>query len=318
MTGQAPVTVIIPTYNCRRWVGEAIDSALHQTIPPAQVIVVDDGSTDDTASLLAEYGTKIQAISQANQGVAAARNRGLAAAGSEWVAFLDADDIWHPRKLELQLRTIKANTGIGLLGTGLFVWPAAAVPDLAGGTAPQPTLIGRERLAVKNCLAASSVLIRRDVAANIGQFDTTLSGPEDHDYWLRAAEVAQSGVLPLELTGYRSVAGSLSRRAESMEAGMKQILRKLDARDFWRGDRLLRRRAYSYASYSSAYMHGACGQYTRAIRNLLESIRWYPLPHRLRPDDVPFGRSRRLGVLMMRMLHLMTPDPSSGAIADRA
>jgi glycosyltransferase involved in cell wall biosynthesis len=310
MNSGASVTIIIPTFNCRQWVGQAIDSALNQTAAPAQVIVVDDGSTDGTLTLLNGYGARIRSLTQCNQGVAAARNRGLAAAATEWIAFLDADDVWHRRKLEVQTRMIADHPEIGLLGTGLFPWPSATIPSPPADAKPSLTIIRRDQLAVKNCLATSSILIRRDVAGAIGEFDAALSGPEDHDYWLRAAEVATVGMIPLELTGYRSIPGSLSKRAASMETGMKQILRKLDARDFWCGDRMLRRRAYSYANYSCAYMHGAAGQYMRAIRRMLDSMTWYPLPSRLRAEEVPFARARRLAVLILRMLRVMRPNPN--------
>ena len=309
MIAPASVTVIIPTFNCRQWVGQAIDSALNQTVAPAQVIVVDDGSTDGTTALLAGYGPRIRLLTQANQGVAAARNTGLSAPSTEWIAFLDADDVWHPRKLELQMRIISNHPEIGLLGTGLFAWPSSGIPTLAGDAIAELMPIRRDRLAVKNCLATSSILIRRDVVRSIGGFDPDLSGPEDHDYWLRAAEVTTTGVIPLELTGYRSVPASLSKRAACMEAGMKRILRKLDDRDFWCGDRLLRRRAYSYANYSCAYMHGAAGHYALAIRRLLDSMTWYPLPGRLTGEDVCFARARRLAVLLLRMLRVKRPDP---------
>jgi glycosyltransferase involved in cell wall biosynthesis len=309
MTAVAPVTVIIPAFNAQRWVGQAIDSALDQTLPPAAVIVVDDGSTDGTALTIAGFGRRVRCIRQPNRGVAAARNAGLALADTPWIAFLDADDVWHRRKLELQMRVLADRPDIGLLGTGLFAWPSTAEPTFPTEPVPVATLIRRDRLAVRNALATSSVLLRRDVAERVGGFDTALSGPEDHDYWLRAADVAAVALIPLMLTGYRTVPQSLSKRAASMEAGMRQVLRKLDARDFWRGDRLLRRRAYGRADYSAAYLHGAAGQYGTAIGKLLTSIMWYPLPSRWTPEDVAFGRARRLAVLALRMLGIMRPDP---------
>ena len=310
MITAAPVTVIIPTFNCRQWVGQAIDSALNQSIVPARVIVVDDGSTDGTGTLLAQYGDRICWLTQSNRGVAAARNRGLAEATTEWIAFLDADDVWHPRKLELQFRIIADQPGLGLLATGLFEWPSKEIPSLKDEVLPPLRIIHRNRLAVKNCVATSSILIRHEVARRTGEFDIDLSGPEDHDYWLRAADVTTVGFLPLELTGYRSIPGSLSKRAASMEAGMKRTLLKLDDRDFWRGDRLLRRRAYGYVNYSCAYMYGAAGHYAVAIRKLIESFAWYPLPARLTSEDVVFARARRLAVLFLRMLGMMSPDPN--------
>ena len=104
---QAPVTVIIPTYNCGPFVAEAVDSVLAQTLPPAGIIVVDDGSSDDTPQRLERYRGLIQYVTQRNQGVSAARNRGLLLADTEFVAFLDADDVWHPRKLELQMAALQ-------------------------------------------------------------------------------------------------------------------------------------------------------------------------------------------------------------------
>src|SRR5712675_1199611 len=96
------VSVIIPTYNSGRLVVEAVESALAQTLAPAEILVVDDGSTDDTRDRLAKFGPPVSYIHQENQGVAAARNRGIRAATGDLVAFLDADDVWHPKKLERQ------------------------------------------------------------------------------------------------------------------------------------------------------------------------------------------------------------------------
>src|SRR5947199_8414115 len=92
----------MPAYNYARYLREAIDSALGQTCAPLEVIVVDDGSTDETPEVLSSYGDRIRVIRQQNQGVAVARNAGIAAAGGDYLAFLDSDDIWYPRKLELQ------------------------------------------------------------------------------------------------------------------------------------------------------------------------------------------------------------------------
>src|SRR4051812_15034062 len=94
------ISVVIPTYNCARWVTEAVDSVLAQVLPASQVIVVDDGSRDDTARRLEPYLSRaVEYVRQENQGVSVARNTGVARSGGEYVAFLDADDAWHPRKL---------------------------------------------------------------------------------------------------------------------------------------------------------------------------------------------------------------------------
>src|SRR5436305_5180727 len=101
-----PVSVVIPTYNCGGLVAEAVGSVLAQSRLPAEIIVVDDGSRDDTRERLAPFGDRIRYVCQANQGVSAARNLGVQHARGEVIAFLDADDIWHPRRLELQLQVM--------------------------------------------------------------------------------------------------------------------------------------------------------------------------------------------------------------------
>src|SRR6266849_6286184 len=101
-------SVIIPTYDSGQLVVEAVASALAQSLAPAEVIVVDDGSTDDTRERLALFGPPVRYIHQKNQGVAAARNTGLHEATGELIAFLDADDVWHPLKLELQVSCLRS------------------------------------------------------------------------------------------------------------------------------------------------------------------------------------------------------------------
>src|SRR5271156_2034659 len=97
------VSVIIPTYNYGRFVTEAVDSVLAQSYTDHEVIVVDDGSVDDTPERMQPYAERVRYLRQPNQGPSAARNNGIEAARGEYVAFLDADDLWHPRKLEAQL-----------------------------------------------------------------------------------------------------------------------------------------------------------------------------------------------------------------------
>lgn len=109
------VSVVIPTYNRAKLVVEAIESVLRQTAPPREIIVVDDGSTDDTASALASFGDRIISIRQENQGVGTARNRALAVASSPYIAFLDSDDLWLEFKLELQIDILERNPDLGFL-----------------------------------------------------------------------------------------------------------------------------------------------------------------------------------------------------------
>jgi glycosyltransferase involved in cell wall biosynthesis len=112
------VSVVIPTYNCAHYLAQAIESVFSQTYSNCELIVVDDGSTDDTRQVLQQYGDRLQALYQSNQGVAVARNCGIQAAQGEWIAFLDADDFFLPKKLAVQMAIAEANPHLGIIHSG--------------------------------------------------------------------------------------------------------------------------------------------------------------------------------------------------------
>jgi glycosyltransferase involved in cell wall biosynthesis len=101
------ITVVITAYNSQETISRAIDSVLDQTVQPKEIIVVDDGSTDDTAQILLSFDDKIRVISQRNQGPSAARNTGIKAAKTTWIALLDGDDLWHREKLQRQIKALE-------------------------------------------------------------------------------------------------------------------------------------------------------------------------------------------------------------------
>jgi glycosyltransferase involved in cell wall biosynthesis len=286
------VSVIIPTYNSGPLVVEAVDSVLAQSHPAAEVIVVDDGSTDDTPGRMQRFAGRITYIRQANARVAAARNTGLERATGEAIAFLDADDVWHPRKLERQVAALSRHPQIGLLATDLTAWPGPLSEDNAVELEPieEVTL---DRLLVFNPLATSSILVRREVIDRAGPFDTDLFGPEDYDLWIRCTRIAATAVLRMPLTGYRDTTGSLSKQAETMRRGLLRIHAKLDAAGAWPSP-WVRRRGQAHIDYSTGWMHLAGGQPTEAARLLLRSLVTYPLP--MSATEMPYvcGRARLL------------------------
>jgi len=308
------ISVLIPTYNSAALVGDAVASALAQTTPAAEIIVVDDGSTDDTWRRLLLFGDRVRYVHQQNQGVAAARNRGLACATGDVVAFLDADDVWHPRKLELQSAILAARPALGLLGTRTFAWPVAAMPAVAIEPRADIAPVPLRQLMVKNQFTTSTVLVRRAVLDRVGGFDTALHGPEDYDLWLRVAEQIDAANLLLPLTGYRSLPGSLSKQAHSMEAGMQAILHKLDGRHAWQGERWLRRRAYGFCELSCAFMYHAAGEESTAFGRLLRSFAWHPLPFRREEVPIPFARLRLLRKLSWGLLRQAAAAPAVGLL----
>jgi glycosyltransferase involved in cell wall biosynthesis len=304
----APVTVVVPTYNNGHLIGDALTSVLAQTARPEVVIVIDDGSTDDTADRVARFSTHVRYIHQLNQGVAAARNRGQREARSEFVAFLDADDVWHPRKLEIQLSFLHARPDFGLLGTGTYPWTGGATREWPGEPgAARLVPVPWERLVVRNAFATSSVVVRRAVLDRVGEFDTRLQGPEDHDLWLRVAEATPTGNVDFPLTGYRDVPGSLSKHARRMEEGMLRIIAKLGERGAWRGRSLLRCKACSMVYHQSAYMYGQVGAHMTAVGRSLRSLACYPWPYRSGECKVAFERPKWLARSLLNLFGW--PDP---------
>lgn len=306
MAESLSVSVVIPTFNHARFVAEAVESVLRQTRPPAEILVVDDGSTDDTAARLAPYEGRIRYLRQPNSGVSAARNQGVRAAAGTFVAFLDSDDVWHPEKLERQMAVLERSPHLGLIGTGTFDWPAERFP--AAGRSPELQPVTWEDLVVQNRLTTSSVAVRADLLRRAGPFDPGIQGPEDRDAWLRVVALAPGANLPLPLVGYRAVAGSVSRHAVRCQAGMLRILEKVDAAGGWGGRRRLRRRAYSYAYHSCSYIHGAAGNWWTAAWNSVRSFLWYPLPYPRSLTEVGLERPRRLAVHLLRLARLKAPD----------
>jgi len=300
------VTIIIPTYNSGRFVTDAIESALRQTHAPAQIIVVNDGSTDDTNERLIPFGDRITVINQSNQGAAAARNAGLRIATGEFVAFLDADDVFHPRKLELQLAVLRRRLEIQMLGTRCFDYPCQTVPEVSIDARVEEVAL--DRLLVRNYFTASSIIVRREIVERLGGFDATVPNVEDFDLWQRIAQVGAVANLDSPLTGYRAVAGSISRRPDGVERGIRRILCKLDEQNAWRGRNWLRRKAFSHLHYSIAYLHSAAGRQGVALWEMLQSIAWYPFPYQRHEVGAALARPRRTMVLSLRLFGLKRPE----------
>jgi glycosyltransferase involved in cell wall biosynthesis len=303
------VSVVIPTYNRGHSVCEAVASALAQTVSPFEVIVADDGSTDDTRDRLRPYSTRIVYRYQENQGVSAARNLGIKEARGEFIAFLDSDDVWHPRKLELQLRVFKERPELGLLGTEAMKRPEAPYPEIADDVLGRLTLVTWAQLVVRNRLGTSSIMVRSNVLHEAGSFDPVMKGGEERDLWLRIAKLSSVANLDLPLVGWGEFAGGLGLQPEKCQAGMLRTLHKLDEEGAWKGRRWLRRRAYSYSYNSCAYLYSYNKKYLNAISNLLRSFAWYPLPFGRDEAQIRFDRPKRLIVAALRILRLKAHEP---------
>jgi glycosyltransferase involved in cell wall biosynthesis len=176
------VSCIVPVYNGERYLRETLESIFAQTHPAIEVIVADDGSTDGTAALARTYGDRLRYLRQENGGPAAARNLGIGAARGELIGFLDADDLWHPDKLTLQIERLRTLPRVDLCLTHLEnFWS----PDVV----PRPGLAMDDRVGISlPGYVTYTVLVRRSVFDRIGGFDTALRHGDDTEWFLRAAE----------------------------------------------------------------------------------------------------------------------------------
>ena len=179
------VTIIIPSWNRASWLPCAIDSVLNQTYPDYELVVVDDGSTDETPSLLDLYSKKLTVRTlPKNRGVSAARNEGIRTTDSEWVAFLDSDDRWVPRKLEKQMLKVQEQPDLHVHFTDeIWIRKGKRVNPMQKHQKKEGWIF---KPSLSLCLMApSSILIRRNVFEVCGLFDETLPVCEDYDLWLK-------------------------------------------------------------------------------------------------------------------------------------
>ena len=221
------ISCIVPVFNGERYLAEALQSILAQTYRPLEIIVADDGSTDGTADVVAGYGDQVHYLWQPNSGPATARNLGLATAQGEFVAFLDADDLWHPEKLMRQMARIEARPELDL-----------TVAHVQNFGIPEPV---EEAERARNHrlghalpgYTTATLLARRTLFEVVGPFDPALQHGDSLDWFLRAAE--QGAVMELipDVLAYRRLHQSNRTRllgSASRDAHLRLVKMSLDRR----------------------------------------------------------------------------------------
>lgn len=210
----ALIDVAIPTYNCAAYIGEALDSIFSQGEHEFRVLVVNDGSTDNTEDVLQPYMDRIVYFSKPNEGVVKTRNYAMDRLKGDFVAFLDADDVWLPGKIDKQLAVLEGDAGVG------GVYANASLVNREGKSEGRAYIQGEIReelvpdiypyLFLKNPIPTSTLILRREILEKAGKFDPALPGTEDYDMWLRVARLARLQYIDESLALYRVHGSNIS------------------------------------------------------------------------------------------------------------
>ncbi len=274
------VSVVVPSFNYGRYIRQAVESVLGQTYSPIECIVVDDGSTDDTLSVLEGFSGRISTALQTNCGPSAARNAGIQLAKGKYIAFLDADDWWEPAKLEKQMAVLLSDDSIAAVGCGTRRLDGSEnmmfrqLRTLSDNKETNLRLVAVRKAWVGG--SASGIVADRRLFETSGLFDTELRGAEDWDMWLRIVAAHKVVNLDEPLINRRIHSSGFARDAQKIEKMQWKVYEK--AIRSWPGvlDENVRRqmRALIYADAGGELL--AARQIDMAIRKYKESLVEWP------------------------------------------
>lgn len=274
------ISVIIPTYNCDKYICEALDSVLHQTYLDYEIIVIDDGSTDTTRPIIDNRYHTVRYYHVENNGVAAARNLGILMAQGELIAFLDADDKWLPEKLEKQAAMFEADETVGMIFTENSFFNENGITT--------NKVNKRERLMrgdiVRNIflnsyVATPTVMVRKSVFDAVGMFEEGLVVAEDDNMWMRIGMRYGVKLLDESMVLCRITEGSLSRKSHNIYMGVKasiEIIKNKHPDLYSRLGTSTIRRKYSDLFFSEGYNYFSQGMQKEARSNFIKSYINYP------------------------------------------
>ncbi len=255
----ADVSVLIPTYNCGKYIGQAIESVLCQTVPVREILVIDDGSSDNTSEIVKRFDStnRLRYIQKENTGQAHTRKVGAQMAESDYIAFLDADDIWEPSKIERQMQALE-NPDTHLCFTDISAIDAEGNPAIYERRKSQVLRRGNvlQYIFINNFVSHSSLVVEKKFLERIGSFDAALRMGDDWDIVLRLATCCAFEFVPEKLVRYRIRGNQLSKnfdlRIEDQDRIVEKFMREypgyLSVKQIRRGNAFrARTRGYHYA-----------------------------------------------------------------------
>lgn len=276
------VSVVIPAYNYAHFVGETIESVLAQTYPHFEVVVVDDGSTDNTAEVVAAFVDKdprVRYVHQQNGGLPAARNTGIRNARFPLVAFLDADDLWTPDKLQAGVDAfadLGPDWGIVASFRQKITPDGQPIFQAAHGFGGDREVSVRDLL-MRTQFSPSTVIARKACFEACGFFDESLRSVEDRDMWLRIAAKFRIMRLGQALTLVRDHPSSMSKHADRMKENFLLVWEKNRGSGILAADDPWWRRSRSFNCFQCAWMYHEAGSRWDAVRHIAQSIALYPI-----------------------------------------
>jgi glycosyltransferase involved in cell wall biosynthesis len=270
------VSVVIPSYNYGQFIGAAIESVLAQSYPIAEIIVIDDGSTDKTEQIVKKFDNKVHYIKQKNSGVCAARNNGVKISRGDFIAFLDADDSWHPQKIEKQMNKFQSDSEIGLVHCGMREFDSETNKTIRLHLEGSEGWVAKDILLFdKNVIIGpgGAIVIKREAFEEVKGFDTNLKIGEDWDFCYRVARKFKIGFVPEILVNYRNHGKNTHLNVKEMERSTLIAWNKaFDTKD--KEITSLRRESFGnlHKVLAGSYLYS--GQYLDFLRNLLLSL-WF-------------------------------------------
>jgi glycosyltransferase involved in cell wall biosynthesis len=276
------VSVIIPLYNYEKYIENALKSVLSQSLTDYEVVVVDDGSTDNSPRILGRYNNQINIIRQENRGLSAARNKGIMCSAGEYIAFLDADDVWLRDKLQKQIEVLRRSPDLGMVGCGYHIIDSEGnvVKEVEGFTF-ENSLELLEKWKIHNvpCGSGSGMIVRRGCFDSVGLFDESLESAEDRDMWFRIGKLFNAYIIKEPLVQIRSHANNMHKNISRMKNNQKTFIKKNLGEEKW----VIKRKAYGYVYLDAAHEYYALSNRCAAFANAMASICYYPF--RVSPED---------------------------------
>jgi len=283
------ISVIIPTYNCVKYLTQTLTSVFEQNYENLEIIVVNDGSTDNTKSFLSKYSNKIKVVNKNNEGVSAARNTGIEQSEGEFIAFLDCDDYWLKDKLKIQLDYLLQSHETGVVYSDFIRWN-----EQADGTFADPSSFDVDANNVRIDHAFSgdiydlmlldsqihiiSTLSRREIIEKNGYFRTDLPLGEDYDFWMRASRIARIDKIDLPLALYRIHNESITKKPYEISYGLKVVT---DAVEKWGYNKELGveyekklSKRFAQLSYNHGYINYCANNYKIAKKSFKQSLKY--------------------------------------------